>query len=62
MTDPWNIIKELESDNSRLFKEAIVEKNLQSITFQEGLSMCLDPLVTFGVSSKFLSISLMEKV
>ena len=49
MTDPWNIIKELESDNSRLFKEAIVEKNLQSITFQEGLSMCLDPLVTFGV-------------
>jgi len=49
MEDPWNIIKELESDNSRLFKEAIVEKNLQSVTFQEGLSMCLDPLVTFGV-------------
>ena len=49
MADPWNIIKELESDNSRLFKEAIVEKNLQSIVFQEGLSMCLDPLVTFGV-------------
>ena len=39
----------MESDNSRLFKEAIVEKNLQNITFQEGLSMCLDPLVTFGV-------------
>ena len=49
MEDPWNIIKDLESDNSRLFKEAIVEKNLQNITFQEGLSMCLDPLVTFGV-------------
>ena len=49
MNDPWKIIKELESDNSRLFKESVVEKNLNNLDFQEGLSMCLDPLITFGV-------------
>ncbi len=49
MNDPWKIIKELESDNSRLFKEGVVENNLNNIEFQEGLSMCLDPLITFGV-------------
>ena len=49
MNDPWKIIKELESDNSRLFKESVVENNLNNIEFQEGLSMCLDPLITFGV-------------
>ena len=25
------------------------QKNLNDKTFQEGLAMCLDPLVTFGV-------------
>ena len=50
MNDPWKIIKELESDNSRLFKEGVVENNLNNIDFQEGLSMCLDPLITFGVN------------
>jgi len=49
MNDPWKIIKELESDNSRLFKEGVVENNLNNTEFQEGLSMCLDPLITFGV-------------
>ena len=49
MNHPWKIIKELESDNSRLFKEGVVENNLNNIEFQEGLSMCLDPLITFGV-------------
>ena len=49
MNDPWKIIKELESDNSRLFKEGVIENNLNNLDFQEGLSMCLDPLVTFGV-------------
>ncbi len=49
MKDPWKIIKELESDNSRLFKESVIEKNLNNIPFQEGLAMCLDPLTTFGV-------------
>ena len=49
MSDPWKIIKELESDNSRLFKEDIIEKHLNDQNFQQGLVMCLDPLVTFGV-------------
>ena len=49
MKDAWKIIKELESDNSRLFKESVIEKNLNCIPFQEGLAMCLDPLITFGV-------------
>lgn len=49
MSKPWKIIQELETDNSRLFKEGIVEKNLNNQIFQEGLAMCLDSLVTFGV-------------
>ena len=49
MINSWEIIKELESNNSRLFKEDIIEKNLNYNEFQEGLAMCLDPLVTFGV-------------
>ena len=49
MIDPWKIINELESNNSRLFKEDVIEKNLSYKNFQEGLAMCLDPLVTFGV-------------
>lgn len=46
---PWEIIQELESDNSRLFKEGVIEKNINDLIFQEGLSMCLDALITFGV-------------
>ena len=49
MIDPWKIIKKLESDNSRLFKEDVVKENLKNLIFQEGLAMCLDSLVTFGV-------------
>ena len=49
MVEPWKIINELESDNSRLFKESVIEKYLTDINFQEGLAMCLDPLITFGI-------------
>ena len=49
MINSWEIIKELESNNSRLFKEDVIEKHLKEKDFQEGLAMCLDPLVTFGV-------------
>ena len=49
MIRSWEIIKELESDNSRLFKEGVLQKYLEEIDFQEGLAMCLDSLVTFGV-------------
>jgi DNA ligase-1 len=50
-TQPQNIIAQLEADNSRLAKEAILlEAKDQELTeFFEGLTMALDPLVTFGV-------------
>ena len=46
---PWKIIQKLESDNSRFFKEGVIQENIHDLDFQEGLSMCLDALVTFGV-------------
>jgi len=50
-TQPQDIISKLEADNSRLGKEAILklahEEGLPE--FFEGLTMALDPLVTFGV-------------
>ena len=50
-TQPTYIIRELETHNSRLDKEAILkaahEEGLPE--FFEGLRMALDPLVTFGV-------------
>tara|TARA_B100001094_G_C18180808_1_gene800764 strand:- start:1547 stop:2833 length:1287 start_codon:yes stop_codon:yes gene_type:complete len=49
MTNSWKIIQELESNNSRLFKESVIQQHLNNEVFQEGLAMCLDPLVTFGV-------------
>ena len=50
-TQPQNIIKLLEADNSRLAKEAILLEALDEglPEFFEGLTMALDPLVTFGV-------------
>ena len=42
MSKPWKIIQELETDNSRLFKESVVEKNLNDKTFQEGLAKTID--------------------
>ncbi len=49
MIEPWKIIVELESDNSMLFKESVIENHLNNEVLQKGLVMCLDPLVTFGV-------------
>jgi DNA ligase-1 len=45
------IIQELESDNSRLAKEAIIEREAlaDNTEFFEGLRMCYDPMITFGV-------------
>lgn len=50
-TQPQTVIERLESDNSRLVKEAILaetmEENLDE--FFQGLKMALDRLYTFGV-------------
>ena len=50
-TQPQDIIARLEADNSRLAKEAILKEAYEEglPEFFEGLTMALDPLVTFGV-------------
>jgi DNA ligase 1 len=51
MNTPWSVIQRLESDNSRLAKESILEQEMLSGNDElfEGLKMALDSLVTFGV-------------
>jgi DNA ligase 1 len=51
MIKPWKIIQELESDNSRLKKEAIIkrENDADNIRFFDGACMALDGFRTFGV-------------
>jgi DNA ligase-1 len=50
-TQPEKIIQQLEADNSRLAKEAILEQAMTEglDEFFEGLRMCYDTLYTFGV-------------
>ena len=50
-TQPQEIIERLEADNSKLAKQAIVLEAMQEglDEFFEGITMALDPLVTFGV-------------
>ena len=51
MNKPWDIIAELESDNSRLHKEAVVAREVltQNTEFFQGTKLALDSMVTFGV-------------
>ena len=51
MMQPWKIIQELEADNSRLKKEAIIrrESDADNIRFFDGVCMALDGFRTFGV-------------
>ena len=46
---PYKIIQALEADNSTLAKQEILKDNIDNAEFIEGATMCLDPLVTFGV-------------
>ena len=48
---PQEIIKHLEADNSKLAKQAILLEAMQEglDEFFEGITMALDPLITFGV-------------
>jgi DNA ligase-1 len=50
-TQPQDIIAKLEADNSKLAKQAILKEALDEGVpeFFEGVTMALDPLVTFGV-------------
>ena len=47
----YSIIKELESDNSRLAKEAIIKREAEAnnVEFFEGCHLALSPYITFGV-------------
>jgi DNA ligase-1 len=51
MKKPWEITAELESDNSRLVKEAVVarEASAGNTEFFEGCRLALDSMVTFGL-------------
>ena len=51
MMKPWKIIQELESDNSRLKKEAIIrrENDADNIRFFNGVGACLDGFRTWGI-------------
>ena len=48
---PWKVIQELEADNSRLKKEAIIrrESDADNIRFFNGVGMALDGFRTFGI-------------
>jgi DNA ligase-1 len=51
MNRPWKIIQELEADNSRLKKEAIIrrESDAENVRFFNGVGAALDGFRTFGV-------------
>ena len=51
MNKPWKVIQELEADNSRLKKEAIIrrESDANNIRFFNGVGMALDGFRTFGL-------------
>ena len=51
MNTPWTIIKELESDNSRLVKESIIKRELEenNVEFFNGVKLALDSMITFGI-------------
>ena len=51
MNNPWDIIVELEADNSRLAKEAIITREAEAGNdeFFAGVKLALDSMITFGV-------------
>ena len=51
MTNPWDVIAELEADNSRLAKEAIVKREADANTAElfRGFRHAYDCMITFGI-------------
>ena len=60
MKKPYEIIKELESNNSRLFKESVIlrEMKMGNDAFFEGANLACDKLKTFGVKKVPISKNL----
>ena len=57
MKKPYEIIKELESNNSRLFKESVIlrEMRMGNDIFFEGANFACDKLKTFGILFRTLA-------
>ena len=51
MNNPWNVVKELEADNSRLVKESIIKREALAGNdeFFAGCKLALDSMITFGI-------------
>ena len=51
MMKPWTVLQELEADNSRLKKKAIIqrESDADNKDFFDGVCMALDGFRTFGI-------------
>ena len=51
MLKPWEVITELNSDNSRLFKEAVVKREAEAgnTEFFRGCRAALDSMITYGI-------------
>jgi len=51
MRHPWQVIVDLEADNSRLAKEAIIKREAEAknTEFFEGVQLALNSLITFGI-------------
>jgi DNA ligase-1 len=51
MNSSWNVVKEIEADNSRLAKEAIIKREALAGNneFFAGCKLALDSMITFGV-------------
>lgn len=51
MLKPWEVVAELESDNSRLFKESVIKREAEAgnDTLFFGFRQACDAMVTFGV-------------
>jgi len=51
MNNPWIVVQELEADNSRLAKEAIIKREAEAnnTDFFAGCRLALDSMITFGV-------------
>ena len=52
---PWKIIQMLETDNSRLFKENVINEYGVNSEFELGVITALDPFITFGIKQIPLS-------
>lgn len=52
MNTPWKVVADLEADNSKLAKEAIIEREARAgnTEFFEGVRLAYDAMITFGIA------------